>query len=136
VAVQFAGPYHASKYAIEAIGDCLRQEPRAGPHRGRDRRAGAGLHRHLGQGGPAHRHLLTRTPEVDRYRERLRSLRESLQRADEKGASPDDVAGDRQGAHRVDPSDPLPVGTAATFASAVRPWIPDKLYDAVVRRAV
>jgi NAD(P)-dependent dehydrogenase (short-subunit alcohol dehydrogenase family) len=26
VAVQFAGPYHASKYAIEAIGDCLRQE--------------------------------------------------------------------------------------------------------------
>jgi hypothetical protein len=34
------------------------------------------------------------------------------------------------------PATRYPVGTAATLASAVKPWIPDKLYDAVARRAV
>jgi NAD(P)-dependent dehydrogenase (short-subunit alcohol dehydrogenase family) len=137
VAVQFAGPYHASKYAIEAIGDCLRQEL-----------APDGIAVAIVDPGPistgiwdkaAQRidDLLTRTPDVDRYRDRLRSLREGLQSADEKGGSPDDVA--KVVAKALTASSPAtryPVGTAATLASAVKPWVPDKLYDAVVRRAV
>jgi NAD(P)-dependent dehydrogenase (short-subunit alcohol dehydrogenase family) len=67
VAVQFAGPYHASKYAIEAIGDCLRQElapdgiavavvePGSVSTGSRDKSA-----RRIDD-------LLTRTPEMDRY---------------------------------------------------------------------
>jgi NAD(P)-dependent dehydrogenase (short-subunit alcohol dehydrogenase family) len=137
LAVQFAGPYHASKYAIEAIGDCLRQEL-----------APDGLAVAIVEPGPistgiwdkaAERidALLARTPEVDRYRERLLRLRESLQSADEKGGSPDDVA--KVVAKALTASSPAtryPVGTAATLASAVKPWVPDKLYDAVVRHAV
>jgi NAD(P)-dependent dehydrogenase (short-subunit alcohol dehydrogenase family) len=137
VAVQFAGPYHASKYAIEAIGDCLRQEL-----------APDGIAVAIVEPGPistgiwdkaAQRidDLLTRTPDVDRYRDRLRSLREGLQSADEKGGSPDEVA--QVIAKALTASSPAtryPVGAAATLASAVKPWIPDKLYDAVVRRVV
>jgi NAD(P)-dependent dehydrogenase (short-subunit alcohol dehydrogenase family) len=137
VAVQFAGPYHASKYAIEAIGDCLRQEL-----------APDGIAVAIVEPGPISTgiwdkaaaridDLLTRTPEVDRYRERLLSLRESLQSADEKGGSPDDVAKVIGKALTASsPATRYPVGTVATLASAVKPWIPDKLYDAVVRRAV
>ncbi|MDX6316813.1 MAG: hypothetical protein QOD35_213 [Nocardioidaceae bacterium] len=137
VAVQFAGPYHASKYAIEAIGDCLRQEL-----------APDGLAVAIVEPGPISTGiwdkaveridgLLARTPEVDRYRERLLSLRESLQSADEKGGSPDDVAKVIGKALTASsPATRYPVGTAAALASAVKPWIPDKLYDAVVRRAV
>jgi NAD(P)-dependent dehydrogenase (short-subunit alcohol dehydrogenase family) len=137
VAVQFAGPYHASKYAIEAIGDCLRQEL-----------APDGIAVAIVEPGPISTgiwdkaaaridDLLTRTPEVDRYRERLLSLRESLQSADEKGGSPDDVAKViGKALTATSPATRYPVGTAATLASAVKPWIPDKLYDAVVRRAV
>jgi NAD(P)-dependent dehydrogenase (short-subunit alcohol dehydrogenase family) len=137
VAVQFAGPYHASKYAIEAIGDCLRQELELD-----------GIAVAIVEPGPISTgiwekaaaridDLLTRTPEVDRYRERLLSLRESLQSADEKGGSPDDVAKVvGKALTATSPASRYPVGTAATLASAVKPWIPDKLYDAVVRRAV
>jgi NAD(P)-dependent dehydrogenase (short-subunit alcohol dehydrogenase family) len=137
VAVQFAGPYHASKYAIEAIGDCLRQEL-----------APDGIAVAIVEPGPISTgiwdkaaaridDLLTRTPEVDRYRERLLSLRESLQSADQKGGSPDDVAKVIGKALTASsPATRYPVGTVATLASAVKPWIPDKLYDAVVRRAV
>jgi NAD(P)-dependent dehydrogenase (short-subunit alcohol dehydrogenase family) len=137
VAVQFAGPYHASKYAIEAIGDCLRQEL-----------APDGIAVAIVEPGPISTgiwdkaaaridDLLTRTPEVDRYRERLLSLRESLQSADQKGGSPDDVAKVIGKALTASsPASRYPVGTVATLASAVKPWIPDKLYDAVVRRAV
>jgi NAD(P)-dependent dehydrogenase (short-subunit alcohol dehydrogenase family) len=137
VAVQFAGPYHASKYAIEAIGDCLRQEL-----------APDGIAVAIVEPGPistgiwekaAERidDLLARTPEVDRYRERLLNLREGLQRADEKGGSPGDVAQVvAKALTATSPATRYPVGAAATVASAVKPWIPDKLYDAVVRRAV
>jgi NAD(P)-dependent dehydrogenase (short-subunit alcohol dehydrogenase family) len=137
VAVQFAGPYNASKYAVEAIGDCLRQE--LAP----DKIAVA-----IVEPGPistgiwdkaAERidDLLTRRPEVDRYRERLLNLRESLQSADEKGGSPHHVAQVIAKALTASrPASRYPVGTAATLASAIKPWVPDKVYDAVVRRAV
>ena len=72
-----------------------------------------------------------------RRRGRLLSLRESLQSADEKGGSPDEVAKVIGTALTASsPAPRYPVGTAATLASAVKPWIPDKLYDAVVRRTV
>jgi NAD(P)-dependent dehydrogenase (short-subunit alcohol dehydrogenase family) len=137
VAVQFAGPYHASKYAIEAIGDCLRQELapdgiavsiiEPGP-------ISTGI---WGKAGQRVDELLARSPEVDRYRDRLLSLHESLQSADEKGGSPQDVAEVIEKAlTAATPSARYPVGATAKLASAVKPWIPVKLYDAVVRRSV
>jgi NAD(P)-dependent dehydrogenase (short-subunit alcohol dehydrogenase family) len=137
VAVQFAGPYHASKYAVEAIGDCLRQEL-----------APDGIAVAIVEPGPistgiwdkaAERvdDLLARVPEVDRYRERLLKLRKSLKSADERGRSPDEVAQVIAKALTASsPASRYPVGAAAALASAVKPWVPDKLYDAVVRRTV
>jgi NAD(P)-dependent dehydrogenase (short-subunit alcohol dehydrogenase family) len=136
VAVQFAGPYHASKYAIEAIGDCLRQEL-----------APDGISVSIIEPGPITTgiwgkavervdELLTRSPEVDRYRDRLVKFRSTLDRADDKGGSPQDVAEAIEKALTAShPSSRYPVGATAKLASAVKPWIPDKLYDAVTRRS-
>jgi NAD(P)-dependent dehydrogenase (short-subunit alcohol dehydrogenase family) len=137
LAAPFAGPYHASKYAIEAIGDCLRQEL-----------APDGIAVSIVEPGPISTgiwgkaqqridDLLTRSPTVDRYRDRLLEVRDSLQSADESGGSPREVA--RVIAKALTASKPAtryPVGAAATVASAVKPWIPDKIFDAVARRAV
>jgi NAD(P)-dependent dehydrogenase (short-subunit alcohol dehydrogenase family) len=136
VSVQFAGPYHASKYAIEAIGDCFRQEL-----------APDGIAVSIIEPGPITTgiwgkavervdELLTRSPEVDRYRDRLLKFRSTLQRADDKGGSPQDVAEAIERALTAShPSTRYPVGATAKLASAVKPWIPDKLYDAVTRRS-
>jgi NAD(P)-dependent dehydrogenase (short-subunit alcohol dehydrogenase family) len=137
VAVEFAGPYHASKYAIEAIGDCLRQELHPdgiaviiiepGP-------ISTGI---WGKAEERIDDLLTRSPEIDRYRDRLLKVRRSLQNADDKGGSPRDVAEVIATAlTTARPAARYPVGATARLASAVKPWIPDKLYDAVARRAV
>jgi NAD(P)-dependent dehydrogenase (short-subunit alcohol dehydrogenase family) len=137
VALQFAGPYHASKYAIEAIGDCLRQEL-----------APDGIAVSIIEPGPISTgiwgkaeervdELLSRSPEVDRYRDRLLSFRDSIRRADEKGGSPQGVAEVIEKALTAsNPSARYRVGATAKLASAVKPWIPDKLYDAVARRFV
>ncbi len=135
VAVQFAGPYHASKFAIEAIGDCWRQELQPD-----------GISVSIIEPGPISTGIwskaeqriddvLTRSPQVDRYRDRLLTLRSTLKSADEKGGSPQDVAKVIEKALTASsPSTRYPVGAQAKLASAVKPWVPDKLYDAVARR--
>jgi NAD(P)-dependent dehydrogenase (short-subunit alcohol dehydrogenase family) len=74
LASQFAGAYHASKFAIEAIGDVWRQE--LDPER-------IAYLNGLADGA---------SPRLAPYRERLLSFRDSLRSADEHGKSPDDVA--------------------------------------------
>ena len=137
VAVQFAGPYHASKYAIEAIGDCLRQEL-----------APDGIAVSIIEPGPISTaiwgkaseridDLLARSPDIDRYRDRLLDVRESLRSADESGGSPRDVAEVIAKALTTSrPAARYPVGIPARLASAVKPWVPDKIFDAVVRHTV
>lgn len=135
VAVQFAGPYHASKFAIEAIGDSWRQElapdgiavviVEPGP-------ISTGI---WGKGQERIDELLTRTPQVDRYRDRLLEVRSSLQSADDKGGSPQDVAEVIAKALTTSsPSTRYVVGAPAKLASALKPWVPDRIYDVVARR--
>jgi NAD(P)-dependent dehydrogenase (short-subunit alcohol dehydrogenase family) len=136
LASQFAGAYHASKFAIEAIGDVWRQELDA-----------EGIHviliepsaistpiwekaiaylDDLGASGSA---------RLTPYRDRLRSFRESLQSADEHGKSPDDVAeaiAEALTAERPDAR--YVVGGAGKLASALRPLIPDRLADKLAER--
>jgi NAD(P)-dependent dehydrogenase (short-subunit alcohol dehydrogenase family) len=135
VAFRFAGPYHASKYAIEAVGDCWRQELQP-----------EGIAVSIVQPGPiatpiwgkgAERVddlLADQSPAVDRYRGALISFRKSLSSADEKGGSPDKVAAVIEKALTADrPSTRYPVGGVVRFTTAVRPLVPDRLFDRIAQ---
>jgi NAD(P)-dependent dehydrogenase (short-subunit alcohol dehydrogenase family) len=137
LASQFAGAYHASKFAIEAIADVWRQElepdaihvalvePAAVSTPIWDK-AIAGLDELLGAGAP---------PAIDRYRERLAAFRETLRGADEHGMDPDKVAEVIAQALLEDkPDTRYVVGGAGRLATALRPLIPDRLADRLGER--
>lgn len=93
LASQFAGAYHASKFAIEAIADVWRQElePEG---------IAVILIEPSAISTPIWEKATQRlneleaadAPELPRYRARLHGFRESLRSADEHGKSPEDVA--------------------------------------------
>jgi len=134
----FGGPYHASKFAIEAIGDAWRQELEP-----------EGISVVIVEPGPISTPIWSKgvqriealltgaLPETERYRERLNSYRKTLIKADEYGGSPQDVALVIEKAlTETRPSTRYPVGATARLATIVKPLVPDRLYDAVSRRAV
>ncbi|MFI5707080.1 SDR family oxidoreductase [Kribbella sp. NPDC051620] len=132
VAVQLAGAYHASKYAIEAIGDTWRQEL-----------APEGISVSIVEPGPIATPLwakavetLDRLPASDRYAERIESFRESLRSASKNGASPAKVATVIE--HAITAPTPrtrYPIGVAARVIPKVRSLLPDRLFDLAARRA-
>jgi NAD(P)-dependent dehydrogenase (short-subunit alcohol dehydrogenase family) len=132
VAVQFAGAYHASKYAIEAIGDAWRQEL-----------APDGIHVAIVEPGPTSTplwskaaHTLDRLPPNERYQERLDKFRETLQRQGKDGGGPHAIA--ELIAHAVTSERPktrYAGGLAANVVPRVRRLLPDRLYDKLARRA-
>ncbi|MDX6261325.1 MAG: hypothetical protein QOH84_3013 [Kribbellaceae bacterium] len=126
VAVQLAGAYHASKYAIEAIGDAWRQEL-----------APDGISVSIVEPGPIATPLwakavetLDRLPRSDRYAERIDAFRESLRSASKNGANAAKVAGAIE--HAVTAPRPrtrYPIGAAAVVVPKIRHLIPDRLFD-------
>ena len=136
LASQFAGAYHASKFAIEAIGDVWRQEldpeeipviliePSAISTPIWDK-AIAQLDR-----------LLSRDPAgLARYRDRLTAFQESLHSADEHGKSPEDVADVIATAlTEKRPDARYVVGGAGKLATALRPLVPDRIADKLAER--
>ena len=102
LASQFAGAYHASKFAMEAIADVWRQELEP-------EEIAVILIEPSAISTPIWDKAIEQIdallagadPRVARYRARLREFRESLRSADEHGKSPEDVAAvDRAGADR------------------------------------
>jgi NAD(P)-dependent dehydrogenase (short-subunit alcohol dehydrogenase family) len=132
VAVQFAGAYHASKYAIEAIGDAWRQEL-----------ATDGIHVVIVEPGPISTplwakaaHTLDALPASQRYGERLEAFRESLRRQSKDGTGPQQVAELIEHAVTAErPRTRYAAGVAATVVPKVRRLLPDRLYDRLARRA-
>jgi NAD(P)-dependent dehydrogenase (short-subunit alcohol dehydrogenase family) len=137
LASQFAGAYHASKFAIEAIGDVWRQELEP---EGIEvvliepsaistpiwSKAIAYLDELLGSS----------SPRMARYRERLTAFRESLHSADEHGKAPEDVAeAIARALTAKKPDARYVVGVAGRFAAALRPFIPDRVADKLAERA-
>lgn len=136
VAVQFAGAYHASKFAMEAIADSWRQElspdgiqviliepgPIATPIWAK---AASDLDDLLG-GGHA---------EIGRYAPRLRKFQDSLRSAAKNGASSATVAETIHGAlTAARPRTRYAVGGGAKIVSALRPLVPQRVLDAIGRR--
>jgi NAD(P)-dependent dehydrogenase (short-subunit alcohol dehydrogenase family) len=136
LASQFAGAYHASKFAIEAIGDVWRQElePEG---------IAVILIEPSAISTPIWEKALERldrlsatdAPALERYGERLSAFRESLRAADEHGKPADTVA--EVVAEALTASKPdtrYVVGGAGKLAVALRPLVPDRLADKLARR--
>jgi NAD(P)-dependent dehydrogenase (short-subunit alcohol dehydrogenase family) len=131
VAVQLAGAYHASKYAIEAIGDAWRQEL-----------APEGISVSIVEPGPVATPLwakavetLDRIPASERYAERIAAFRDSLRSASKNGASSAKVAALIE--HAVTAARPrtrYPVGAAAMVIPKIRRLVPDRLFDKAAQR--
>jgi NAD(P)-dependent dehydrogenase (short-subunit alcohol dehydrogenase family) len=136
VASQFAGAYYASKHALEAVGEALRQElddegipvvliePSV-------------ISTPIWAKGIAYLDDLMRSgsPRLEVYRERLLAFRESLESADENGKDPQDVA---EAVHEVlvaeDPDTRVVVGGAGKLLTALRPFVPDRVADKLAER--
>jgi NAD(P)-dependent dehydrogenase (short-subunit alcohol dehydrogenase family) len=131
LASQFAGAYHASKFAIEAIADVWRQElepddisviliePSA-------------ISTPIWDKGTQELDELMATdpPELPRYEERLHAFKESLESADEHGESPEDVAEVIVKALTENrPDTRYVVGGSGKLATALKPLVPDRLAD-------
>jgi NAD(P)-dependent dehydrogenase (short-subunit alcohol dehydrogenase family) len=131
LATQFAGAYHASKFAIEAIADVWRQELEP-----------EGLPVVLIEPSAISTPIWTKaiaflddlqrdsSPRLEPYRERLTAFRASLESADEHGKDPSDVADMIAEALTTGkPDTRYVVGAAGKVAAALRPLIPDRLAD-------
>ena len=136
LASQFAGAYHASKFAIEAIGDVWRQELEP-----------EGIEVILIEPSAISTPIWSKAiaqldelqasgpPRLARYRERLTAFRESLHGADEHGKAPEDVAEViEQALTAPKPNARYVVGAAGRFAAALRPLIPDRVADKLAER--
>jgi NAD(P)-dependent dehydrogenase (short-subunit alcohol dehydrogenase family) len=131
LAAPFAGSYHASKFALEAIADVWRQEldPESLPVILIEPSA---ISTPIWEKGIAYLDGLLDggSPRLAPYRERLGAFRESVQSADEHGKSPDDVAAVIEEALTTKtPDTRYVVGGAGKLATALRPLIPDLLAD-------
>lgn len=139
VAFPYAGPYHASKFAIEAIGDTLRAELQpqgvsvsviepgtiSTPIWSKARTQVASLRAGL-------------DPEASGlYSEPLRKFENQLETAERKGADPEEVA--RTIAKALDsdsPSERYRVGRGVGTLIFLRALIPTSIFDRLVRRVV
>jgi NAD(P)-dependent dehydrogenase (short-subunit alcohol dehydrogenase family) len=131
VAVGFAGAYHASKYALEAIADAWRQEL-----------APDGVQVVIVEPGPLATPIWSKAaktldslPPNERYRERVDALRERLTRMGK------DSAGVDQAVERIveavtvaRPRTRYTSGAAATVVPKVRRLVPDRLFDRIAQR--
>lgn len=135
LAVEFAGPYHASKYAMEAIADSLRQE--LAPEK---------IRVVLIEPGATSTDIwdkavdrvddLVKSPSAARYRERLIDFRETLRSADRRGISAEQVAAAiEKSLADDDPATRYPVGLSAKVAYRLKPFVPDTVFDRLVRLA-
>ncbi len=135
-AVQFAGAYHASKFAMEAVADAWRQEL-----------APEGLDVVLIEPGPIATPIWAKAaqdvekllagghPETRRYATRLRSFQDSLRSAAKHGASPSTVAETILDALRAErPRNRYAVGGPAKIVAALAGVTPKRLIDAIGRR--
>jgi NAD(P)-dependent dehydrogenase (short-subunit alcohol dehydrogenase family) len=130
LASQFAGAYHASKFAMEAIADVWRQEldPEGIP---------VILIEPSVISTPIWEKAIAQLDALDapRYRERLDSFRDSLHSADEHGKPPEDVAEVIAEALTTDkPDTRYVVGGSGKIATALRPLIPDRIADKLAER--
>jgi NAD(P)-dependent dehydrogenase (short-subunit alcohol dehydrogenase family) len=139
MALPFGGPYHASKFGIEAVADSLRQELRPwrigvaviepGSIDTLIWERGEGVAEEIAERAPAAQDAL--------YGETLERFRAAVHRTAERGISPDKVAKAVQ--HAISARRPRTrylVGADARGQAMLRRLLPDRLLDRAVARAM
>lgn len=131
VAAGFAGPYHASKFALEAISDAWRQEL-----------APEDIHVVIVEPGPLATPIwskaartLNSLPASDVYDERLANLRRRVERRGKESPSPEEgVALIVRAVSARRPRTRYANGVTATMLPKVRRLIPDRVFDRLAQR--
>ncbi len=136
IAFPFAGPYHMTKFAMEALADVWRQELHPDSIGVSLIEPGVMATSIWGKAGDRVDALLASDdPVLDRYRDRLRAFRDNLASGDDHGSSPEDVAKSIEKALTSRrPSTRYPVGLSSRVVTQLAPVVPDRLLDALTRR--
>jgi NAD(P)-dependent dehydrogenase (short-subunit alcohol dehydrogenase family) len=139
MALPFGGPYHASKFGVEAVADCLRQELR--PWRiGVAVIEPGSIDTPIWERGESTAESIAgRAPRAQEelYGEALERFRAAVQRTAARGISPEKVA--KAIAHALGASRPRTrylVGADARGQALLRRLLPDRLLDRAVARVI
>jgi NAD(P)-dependent dehydrogenase (short-subunit alcohol dehydrogenase family) len=139
IAVPFNGPYNASKFGIEAIGDSLRQELRPWGMEVVLVEPGSVATPIWGKGAERADELLAQAPQesVDLYDERLSAFRKLAEETGARGVDPDEVAQVIETALTTEkPRTRYLVGRDAKLRGRIRPLFPDRVFDRMVARQI
>lgn len=139
MALPFGGPYHASKHGIEAVADCLRQELRPWGIEVAAIEPGSIDTPIWERGERIAAEVSARAPaaQEELYGETIERFRAAVMRTAARGIAPEKAAGAI--AHALTARRPRTrylVGADARAQSIARRLLPDRAFDALVRRAM
>lgn len=138
IAFPFGGPYHASKFGTEAIGDVFRQELRPWGLRVAIVEPGSIDTPIWERGQREATEIEAKSPKTDLlYGAAIEKFRKVIQDTAERGIPPEKVA--KAIAHALESSHPRTrylVGLDAKVQARLKPLIPTPLFDRIVARAL
>lgn len=139
MALPFGGPYHASKFGIEAVADCLRQELRPWRIEVAVIEPGSIDTPIWERGESIADEVAERAPadQVALYGETMERFRAAVQRTAARGIPPEKVA--KAISHALDARRPRTryiVGADARGQALLRRLLPDRLFDRAVARVI
>jgi len=136
IAFPFGGPYHASKFATEAIGDVFRQELRPWGIKVAIIEPGSIDTPIWGRGQDKAAEIEARSPQTGLlYGAAIEKFRKLIEDTAERGIPPE--KGAKVIAHALESSRPKTrylVGLDAKVQARIKPWIPTRLFDRIVAR--
>lgn len=139
IALPFGGPYHASKYGIEAVADCMRQELYPWKVDVAVIEPGSIDTAIWGRGEQIADEIATRAPSAQEqlYGKTIERFRVAVKRTAERGIAPEKVA--KAIAHALGASRPRTryvVGADARAQGLLSRFIPDRLLDRMIARVM
>lgn len=137
IAFPYMAPYHASKFGLEAVGDCLRQELRPWDMQVSIVEPGSVATDIWARGDSKGNEIVEGLSPGARelYESRLRKMQKTMADTGERGIAPQAVADVVEHALTADkPKTRYLVGRDAKIQARLRKVTPDRLFDALVAR--
>lgn len=137
IAFPYMGPYHASKFGLEAVGDCLRQELRPWGIEVAIVEPGSVATDIWARGDAKGDEILEKLPEAarDLYETPLTKMKTTMQKTGDRGVSPQVVADVIEHALTARrPKTRYLVGRDAKIQARIKKFIPDRVFDRIVAR--